>query len=83
VRALPSISWHVALIERGCRSHEQVIPGEKMKIKLSVLINNSWAPDFNLGREKLEDILILHLEKGARHTLCCSQAHHNLPLCSL
>ncbi len=35
-----------------------------MKIKLSVLINNSWAPDFNLGREKLEDILILHLEKG-------------------
>jgi hypothetical protein len=41
-----------------------VIPGEKMKIKLSVLINNSWAPHFNLGREKLEDILILHLEKG-------------------
>jgi hypothetical protein len=50
-----------------------VIPGEKMKIKLSVLINNSWAPDFNLGREKLEDILILHLEKG---TVCCIILYH-------
>lgn len=44
-----------------------------MKIKLTVLINNSWAPDFNLGREKLEDILILHLEKG---TLASLHSHH-------
>jgi len=41
-----------------------VIPGEKFKIRLCILINNTWAPDFNLGRDKLEDILILHLEKG-------------------
>ncbi len=40
------------------------MPGEKVKIKLTVLINNSWAPEFNLNREKFEDILIMHLEKG-------------------
>lgn len=52
-----------------------VIPGEKMKIKLSVLINNSWAPDFNLGREKLEDILILHLEKGKDYFISISGSY--------
>ena len=41
-----------------------IMPKEKMEIRLTITINNAWAPDFNFGKEKLEDILILHLEKG-------------------
>jgi phosphatidylinositol-bisphosphatase len=49
-----------------------VMPGETVPIKLTVLINNSWAPDFNLGREKFEDILIMHLEKGKDYFITVS-----------
>lgn len=38
--------------------------GEKLKISFTVLIDHTLAPKLNTGEEKLEDILILHLENG-------------------
>jgi phosphatidylinositol-bisphosphatase len=39
-------------------------PGESLEIKFIALIDKSTAPSFNLGEQKLDDILILHLENG-------------------
>ncbi|KAL6061671.1 phosphoinositide 5-phosphatase [Balamuthia mandrillaris] len=41
-----------------------ILPGEHIYVKLSVHVDEEWAPDFNFGREKLQDILVMHLEKG-------------------
>jgi hypothetical protein len=41
-----------------------IIPGEKAKVEFTVLVDKKTALDFNLGKEKLEDILILHLDGG-------------------
>eukprot|EP01114_Cavostelium_apophysatum_P014891 TRINITY_DN3964_c0_g2_i1.p1 TRINITY_DN3964_c0_g2~~TRINITY_DN3964_c0_g2_i1.p1 ORF type:complete len:846 (+),score=280.12 TRINITY_DN3964_c0_g2_i1:141-2678(+) len=39
-----------------------LMPGEKVDIKFTVHVDNSTVTDLNLGKEKIEDILILHLE---------------------
>jgi phosphatidylinositol-bisphosphatase len=41
-----------------------LVPGESLEIKFNVLIDKSIAPSFKLGEQKLDDILILHLENG-------------------
>jgi len=41
-----------------------LLPGEKVTIAITVLVNNTSAADLNSGKDKLEDILILHLENG-------------------
>ncbi|KAI4894359.1 hypothetical protein NFI96_032795, partial [Prochilodus magdalenae] len=38
--------------------------GESVSIDLEVFVNRSTAPELNSGRHQLEDILILHLERG-------------------
>lgn len=35
-----------------------------MDIDLEVFVNRSTALDLNCGKEKIEDILVLHLERG-------------------
>jgi len=47
-------------------------PGESTVVKLSVLINNRWAHEFNFGHEKLEDILIMHLQEGKDYYITIS-----------
>lgn len=44
-----------------------ILPGEKATIKLTVHMTKTTAPPFNLGSNKLEDILILHLKNGRDH----------------
>jgi hypothetical protein len=39
-------------------------PGETITISFTVNVDNGTAPDFNLKKAKLEDILILHLDGG-------------------
>eukprot|EP00727_Mastigamoeba_balamuthi_P004490 m51a1_g14039 hypothetical protein (712) ;mRNA; f:1170592-1174281 len=41
-----------------------VMPGEGTEIKLTVSVDSRSAPALNNGKEKLEDILVLHLENG-------------------
>ena len=40
------------------------LSGEKIEVKFEVYINKSSVADLNTGKEKLEDILILHLVGG-------------------
>jgi inositol polyphosphate 5-phosphatase INPP5B/F len=47
-------------------------PGEKVQINLTVQINESTAYPFNLGKEKIEDIVILHLENGKDYFISIS-----------
>ncbi|CAJ0945610.1 unnamed protein product [Ranitomeya imitator] len=39
-------------------------PGSKAQIELELFVNNQTAARLNSGEEKLEDILILHLDRG-------------------
>ena len=39
-------------------------PGEKLAIELTVLVDNGTVFDFNTGKERIEEIIILHLEGG-------------------
>ncbi|KAG0082917.1 hypothetical protein BGZ92_011245, partial [Podila epicladia] len=41
-----------------------VMPGEKAQIHITVMVDNESASVLNTGREKMEDILIMHLEYG-------------------
>jgi phosphatidylinositol-bisphosphatase len=41
-----------------------ILPGEKARVNFIMLVDNRTAPKLNLGEDKLDDILILHLEKG-------------------
>ncbi|KAH3759590.1 inositol 5-phosphatase 4 [Pelomyxa schiedti] len=41
-----------------------MLPGEQTTICVTMHVDNSTAPALNLGQERLEDILILHLEHG-------------------
>uniref|UniRef100_A0A671WVM4 phosphoinositide 5-phosphatase n=1 Tax=Sparus aurata TaxID=8175 RepID=A0A671WVM4_SPAAU len=38
--------------------------GGSVEIELEVFVNRSTAPDLNSGKEQIEDILVLHLERG-------------------
>lgn len=41
-----------------------ILPGEKMDVQFTVLVDNRTASSLNKGKEKIEDILILHLDGG-------------------
>ena len=40
--------------------------GDKLEIEFEIYINKSTVIDLNSGKEKLEDILILHLVGGEK-----------------
>uniref|UniRef100_A0A7S4P4K0 Rho-GAP domain-containing protein n=1 Tax=Paramoeba aestuarina TaxID=180227 RepID=A0A7S4P4K0_9EUKA len=41
-----------------------MIPGESVTINLTVLVDKETAPALNMGNDKLEDIVIFHIENG-------------------
>ena len=41
-----------------------LLPGEKILISITVLVDNRTAPKLNKGNDQLEDILVLHLVNG-------------------
>uniref|UniRef100_A0A671WXJ6 phosphoinositide 5-phosphatase n=1 Tax=Sparus aurata TaxID=8175 RepID=A0A671WXJ6_SPAAU len=41
-----------------------IAQGGSVEIELEVFVNRSTAPDLNSGKEQIEDILVLHLERG-------------------
>ncbi|KAG7283383.1 hypothetical protein CRUP_000909, partial [Coryphaenoides rupestris] len=43
--------------------------GAQVDIDLDVFVNRSTAPDLNLGLQQIEDILVLHLERGKDYFL--------------
>eukprot|EP00727_Mastigamoeba_balamuthi_P006660 m51a1_g2614 putative type ii inositol -trisphosphate 5-phosphatase-like (1072) ;mRNA; r:512229-517451 len=47
-----------------CPTSGILLPGENCQIRITVSIDNKTAPDLNMEQDKLEDILILHLENG-------------------
>ncbi|GMH76240.1 hypothetical protein TrLO_g4041 [Triparma laevis f. longispina] len=49
-----------------------LIPGESMTINFSINLDNKTAQQLNLGRESLDDIIILRLENGRDHYLTVS-----------
>jgi phosphatidylinositol-bisphosphatase len=52
-------------------------PSEKITIKLTVHIDHATALEFNLGNEKLEDILILHLNGGLDYFVRYKRIYHD------
>lgn len=50
-----------------------------MDIDLEVFVNRSTAPDLNSGKEQIEDILVLHLERGKDYFISVSGNY--LPSC--
>lgn len=50
-----------------------------MDIELEVFVNRSTAPDLNSGKEQIEDILVLHLERGKDYFISVSGNY--LPSC--
>lgn len=50
-----------------------------MDIDLEVFVNRSTAPDLNCGKEQIEDILVLHLERGKDYFISVSGNY--LPSC--
>uniref|UniRef100_A0A4W5PXQ4 phosphoinositide 5-phosphatase n=1 Tax=Hucho hucho TaxID=62062 RepID=A0A4W5PXQ4_9TELE len=53
--------------------------GGNMDIDLEVFVNRSTATELNAGRQKIEDILVLHLERGKDYFLSVSGNY--LPSC--
>ncbi|KAI8596049.1 Endonuclease/exonuclease/phosphatase [Dissophora ornata] len=49
-----------------------IMPGESAKIHLTVMVDNESAPLLNTGKEKMDDILILHLEHGKDYFISVS-----------
>lgn len=50
-----------------------------MDIELEVFVNRSTAPELNFGKEQIEDILVLHLERGKDYFI--SVTGNYLPSC--
>lgn len=50
-----------------------------MDIDLEVFVNRSTAPELNSGQQQLEDILILHLERGKDYFISVNGSY--LPSC--
>lgn len=46
------------------KSSVHLIPGASVDVELEVFVNRSTAPKLNSGAEEIEDILVLHLERG-------------------
>lgn len=53
--------------------------GGSMDVELEVFVNRSTAPDLNCGRQEIEDILVLHLERGKDYFI--SVMGNYLPSC--
>lgn len=53
--------------------------GASVDIDLEVFVNRSTAPDLNSGKEQIEDILVLHLERGKDYFISISGNY--LPSC--
>ncbi|KAF9432576.1 hypothetical protein BGZ76_010600 [Entomortierella beljakovae] len=52
-----------------------IMPGDSAKIHLTVMVDNESAPMLNTGKEKLDDILILHLEHGKDYFISVSGSY--------
>lgn len=50
-----------------------------MDIELEVFVNRMTAPDLNSGKDQIEDILVLHLERGKDYFISVSGNY--LPSC--
>lgn len=50
-----------------------------MDIDLEVFVNRSTAPELNSGQQQLEDILVLHLERGKDYFISITGSY--LPSC--
>lgn len=50
-----------------------------MDIDLEVFVNRMTAPDLNSGKERIEEILVLHLERGKDYFISVSGNY--LPSC--
>lgn len=47
------------------------MPGSKHFIEVEVLVDEASAAALTYGRDKLEEILILHLENGLSYRVIC------------
>ncbi|XP_060778150.1 type II inositol 1,4,5-trisphosphate 5-phosphatase isoform X2 [Neoarius graeffei] len=56
-----------------------VAQGASVDIDLEVFVNRSTAPDLNSGQQQLEDILVLHLERGKDYFISITGSY--LPSC--
>ncbi|XP_035528174.1 type II inositol 1,4,5-trisphosphate 5-phosphatase isoform X2 [Morone saxatilis] len=56
-----------------------IAQGGSVDIELEVFVNRSTAPDLNSGKEQIEDILVLHLERGKDYFI--SVTGNYLPSC--
>lgn len=56
-----------------------VAQGATVDIDLEVFVNRSMAPDLNSGKEQIEEILVLHLERGKDYFI--SVTGNYLPSC--
>lgn len=50
-----------------------------MDIELEVFVNRTTAPELNFGKQEIEDILVLHLERGKDYFI--SVTGNYLPSC--
>ncbi|KAM9489325.1 type II inositol 1,4,5-trisphosphate 5-phosphatase isoform 2-T2 [Clarias gariepinus] len=53
--------------------------GDSVDIELEVFVNRSTAPELNSGQQQLEDILVLHLERGKDYFISITGSY--LPSC--
>ncbi|XP_044064042.1 type II inositol 1,4,5-trisphosphate 5-phosphatase isoform X1 [Siniperca chuatsi] len=56
-----------------------IAQGGSVDIELEVFVNRSTAPELNSGKEQIEDILVLHLERGKDYFI--SVTGNYLPSC--
>lgn len=56
-----------------------IAQGASVDIELEVFVNRSTAPQLNSGKEEIEDILVLHLERGKDYFI--SVTGNYLPSC--
>ncbi|XP_067867248.1 type II inositol 1,4,5-trisphosphate 5-phosphatase isoform X3 [Heterodontus francisci] len=66
--------WFSATPNKGI-----LIEGEKIEIELEVYVNKSTALSLNMGADHIEDILILHLQRGKDYFLAIGGNY--LPSC--
>ena len=60
----------------ACRENLLVPPGEKCEVKLEIYVDKKTAHLLNCGKDKLYDILVLHLLGGKDIFItvrCCSR----------
>lgn len=53
--------------------------GGSVDIELEIFVNRSTAPELNFGTQMIEDILVLHLERGKDYFISVSGQY--LPSC--